>query len=96
MKSLVFRVALTFAVLGYLIAVGLYFAPASWHFRSSTVLTICPPIFLTMVSMTDPSLTTVVVILAPLNALLYGIAGFLIGLVVKGVTLVSRNPTRLG
>ena len=96
MKNLVFRVALTFAVFGYLIAVGLCLAPASWPFRSSTVLTICPPIFLTMVSMTDPSLTTVAVILAPLNALVYGIAGFLIGLVVKGVTLALRNRTRLG
>lgn len=94
MKSLILRTALAFAVFGYLIAIGLYFTPLSWHFRPDFVLAICPPAFLTTISMTDPSFTTIAVIMAPLNALLYGMVGLLIGLVAKGfgIRKASSGP----
>jgi hypothetical protein len=79
------KVGLIFAALGYLVAIGLYLAPLGWHLRPNFVLGICPPAFFTMVSMTDPSLTTMALILAPLNALLYGIVGLLIGLAANGL-----------
>ena len=44
--------------------------------------------------MIDPSFTTVAVILAPLNALLYGIVGLLIGLVVKGREALKTSSGR--
>jgi hypothetical protein len=84
MRSPILKTSLVFAVLGYLIALGLYFAPLNWHLRSTFVLAICPPSFLTMISMTDPSFTTIAIMLAPLNAVLYGIVGALIGLLSRG------------
>jgi hypothetical protein len=84
-KNLILRTAVTFAGLGYLIAMGLYFAPEGWHFPSGLILAICPPAFLTRISMTDPSFTSVAVILAPLHALLYGILGLSIGLLLRGI-----------
>jgi hypothetical protein len=85
MRSPLLRATLMFAVVGYLIALGLYFAPVNWHLRSTFVLAICPPAFLTTISMTDPSLATVAIMLAPLNAVLYGIVGIFVGLVARRV-----------
>jgi hypothetical protein len=47
------------------------------------VFTICPPAIFTIT--VDPSLTTVAAIFAPLNALLYGFVGLLVGLGVEGI-----------
>ena len=84
MKKLTLKMALGFAVLGYVVAIGLYVAPATWHFAPVLMLAICPASFLTMLSMTDPSLGGMALIIAPLNAVLYGVAGLLIGLAIEG------------
>jgi hypothetical protein len=80
-KTLAAKIAVGFAALGYLVAVSLYFA--KWHLSPSLVFTICPPAFLTIT--VDPSFTSVAAILAPLNALLYGVVGLLVGLGVQGI-----------
>jgi hypothetical protein len=63
---------------GYFVAIGIYVAPTNWGLSPLVVFGLCPP---ALASITvDPSLATVAFILAPLNALLYGGAGLLIGL----------------
>lgn len=80
MKKLALKVALGAAVVGYLIAIGLYFVGAAWHPSLAVVLVICPANFLTVISMTDPSFGGIAAVVAPLNAILYGVAGLLVGL----------------
>ena len=64
-------------LVGYLIAIGIYAAPPDWRLSPLVVFVLCPP---ALASFTvDPSFTTVASILAPLNALLYGGVGLLIG-----------------
>jgi hypothetical protein len=87
MKKLALKTALGFAVLGYLVTAGLYLAPARWHPSPALVFTLCPPAFLTIT--VDPSLPSVAIILAPLNAVLYGAVGLMVGLPVEG--LASRK-----
>jgi hypothetical protein len=70
-----------FTVVGYLVAIGLYLAPVRWfrwHPSPSLVFAVCPPAFLTIT--VDPSFTSVAIILAPLNALVYGLVGLPFGL----------------
>jgi hypothetical protein len=87
MKTLPIKVALGFAMVGYCVAIGLYFAPHSWHPSPTFVFMLCPPALLTIT--VDPSFLSVVTILAPINALLYGIIGLLIGLAAKELGNVS-------
>jgi hypothetical protein len=82
-KRLALKIALAFAIVGYLVACGLYFSPARWHPSPSLVFTLCPPAFLTIT--VDPSFTSVAVILGPLNAVIYGVVGLLIGLAVEEI-----------
>jgi hypothetical protein len=92
-KNSVFRTSVGFAVVGYLVAIGLYFAPTTWHFSSAMVIAICPPSYLTIISMTDPSFGAVAVLLAPLNAGWYGIVGLVVGGAVKELrNRLARNP----
>lgn len=79
-KKLTLKVALGFAVIGYLVAIGLYLAPGRWHLSSALVFGLCPPAFLTIT--VDPSFASVAILLAPLNALLYGTIGVIMGLIV--------------
>jgi hypothetical protein len=87
MKALPIKVALGTAIVGYCVAIGLWAAPSNWHPTSTFVFTICPPAVLTIT--VDPSLLAVVTVLAPLNALLYGIVGLLIGFAIEGLGVVS-------
>lgn len=80
MKRLAARLGLSFAILGYCVAIALYFAPARWHLPATLVSAICPPSLIIMISMTDPSFSAVAFFIAPLNALIYGIPSLLVGL----------------
>jgi hypothetical protein len=88
MRNLTLKVVLAFMILGYVVAMALHFAPSKWHASPAFVFTVCPPALLTIT--VDPSFTSVAVILAPLNALLYGLVGLLIGLGVHGL----RKPAQ--
>jgi hypothetical protein len=67
--------------LSYLITVGLYFIPPIWHPSTGTVFTICPACVLT--SRVDPYFLSVVLILASIDAMVYGAIGLVIGLIVE-------------
>jgi hypothetical protein len=66
-----------FAVFSYLVTVGLNFIPLSWHLPADTIYSACPSCVLTIT--VDPSLGTVALVLAPLNAAVYGALGALLG-----------------
>lgn len=83
MKKLALKIAFGIAAIGYLVAMGIYLAPAKWHLSDTLVIALCPPVLLTIT--VDPSFTSVAILLAPLNALLYGLVGILIGLAVEEV-----------
>jgi hypothetical protein len=59
---------LAFAIVGYLVAIGLYFAPHTWHLSPRMVIAICPPSVLAMMSMSDPSFGAMAGLIGPLNA----------------------------
>ena len=74
--------ALLGGLVGYLVAIGIFAAPTDWGLSPLIVFVLCPP---ALASFTvDPSFTTVASMLAPLNALLYGIAGLIVGLCTGG------------
>jgi len=77
-NNLTVKLASGAASVGYLVALGVYFAPATWHVPVKLVIAICPSALLSMMSMTDPSFGAVACILAPLNAAFYGLLGLLI------------------
>ncbi len=66
-----------FAAFSYLLSVGLYFAPTHWHFSAGFVLSICPGCALSIT--VDPSIETVLFMLGPINAAVYGSFGGLLG-----------------
>jgi len=84
-KNLTFWITLGFAVVGYLVAVALYFAPARWHFSPTELAAIYPSSILAIMSMTDPSFGAIAFLLAPMNAVWYGIIGLIIGSAVKEI-----------
>lgn len=65
-----------FALVSYLV-VGLFFAPLRWHASSHLVFFLCPACALTIT--VDPSLGTVLLLLAPLSAAVYGSLGGVLG-----------------
>ena len=74
--------ALIGGLVGYLVTIGICFTPTDWGLPALIVCVLCPP---ALASFTvDSSLTTVALVLAPLNALLYGIAGLFVGLATGG------------
>ncbi len=91
MKKLTLKIAVAFAIAGYLVTVGLYFVGGAWHPSPAHVLAICPASLLTMISMTDPSFGAIAAIVAPLNALVYGVVGLLVGLGVEGIAKRKSN-----
>lgn len=61
------------AIVGYGAAIALYVTPASWSLSATIVYCLCPPTILTFG--VGPSASSVVAILAPLNAIAYGLLG---------------------
>jgi cellobiose-specific phosphotransferase system component IIC len=66
-----------FAVFSYLLTVALNYIPPGWHLTAQTVYLVCPACVLTVT--VDPSLGTVMLLLAPMNAAVYGSLGVLLG-----------------
>lgn len=85
MKKLWLKLAILFAIVGYLVTIALYFVGSKWHPSIPEVLAICPASALTMISMTDPSFGAIAAIVAPLNAVVYGVVGLLVGLGIEGI-----------
>ena len=92
MKRLALKIVAGFVGAGYLVAIGIYFASLRGHFSAPFVLAICPPSVVTILSMTDPSLGAMAIVVAPLNAILYGVVGIPIGLEVEA--LIKRRAGR--
>jgi hypothetical protein len=72
-----------FAILGYVLAVGLTFTPSKWSPGPAQVYSACPSCILTVT--VDPSLAAVIGLLAPLNAAVYGAGGAILGYVASFV-----------
>jgi hypothetical protein len=70
------KTSLAFAAVGYLVALGLYFAPLSWHIPAAIVYALCPAAYSTIT--VDPSFPSVALILGPINASVCGV-GLAIG-----------------
>jgi hypothetical protein len=66
-----------FAAFSYLFTVALNYVPPSWHLTAQTVYLVCPACVLTVT--VDPSLGTVMLLLAPMNAAVYCSLGVLLG-----------------
>jgi hypothetical protein len=72
-----------FAGFSYLLTVALHFVPPSWHPAAQLVYLLCPACVLTIT--VDPSLATVLLVLAPLNAAVYASLGTVFGCFVLAV-----------
>jgi len=80
-----------FALFSYLVNVGLVFAPLNWHPNPWVVFSICPACALTLA--TDLSVGTVLLLVAPINAAVYGSLGGVAGfLFLVFHTLSTRSP----
>jgi hypothetical protein len=66
MRRLAFKIVIGFAGAGYLVAMGMYFAPVTWHFSTKFVVAACPAFLVTTLSMADPSLAAIVIVIARL------------------------------
>jgi len=83
--ALPLRLLVAFAAISYLVAVFAHFAPQTWRLNPQLMLALCP---LYLVRMTfDPSPALVFLLLAPMNAAVYGSLGVTLGY----LWLVSRN-----
>lgn len=85
-RSIPFRFLLTFAAIGLLVAVAVSFLPPSFARPSIPVVySLCPACVLTVT--VDPSLAVSLFVLAPINALIFGAVGGVIG---TGFTILNR------
>jgi hypothetical protein len=67
------------AAIFYLVAVFAYFAPSAWNLSPQVMFPLCPMYFLKMNF--DPSPLQIFLLLAPLNAVVYGALGVTVGYV---------------
>jgi hypothetical protein len=66
-----------FAAGSYLVALVAYFAPHTWDLNTQVMLALCP---MYVVRMTfDPSPAAILLLLAPMNAAVYGSLGLVLG-----------------
>jgi hypothetical protein len=89
------RMLLGFATLSYLLVVALALVGSSLRISPGLLYAVCPACALTIT--VDPSLTSVVLILAPINAAVYGAFGatvVLVGLMMAATR--RRTPEKSG
>jgi hypothetical protein len=67
----------SFAAISYLIAVVAHLAPHRWNLDPQVMYSLCPLYFVKMTF--DPSLMTTFLLLAPMNAAVYGSLGLSLG-----------------
>lgn len=72
-------------LLGFSIAVGIRAAPTTWRPSPGLVFSVCPAAMLSI--SVDPSWLTVLVLLAPINAALYGAVGVVLAWIFDRITL---------
>lgn len=78
-----------FAAISYGIAVFAYFAPHTWNLNPQLMLVLCP---MYMVKMTfDPSPVLVFLLLAPMNAAVYGSLGLVLGYALLAIRARSSH-----
>jgi hypothetical protein len=65
------------AAIFYLVGVFVYFAPSRWNLNPQLMLSLCPMYFLKMTF--DPSAPMIFLLLAPMNAAVYGALGLTLG-----------------
>jgi hypothetical protein len=66
-----------FAAISYLVALVAYLAPHSWDLNTQLMFSLCPLYFIKMTF--DPSLVATFLLLAPMNAGVYGALGLCLG-----------------
>ncbi|HEY3973826.1 MAG TPA: hypothetical protein VGM18_12540 [Candidatus Sulfotelmatobacter sp.] len=66
-----------FAAIFYLAALVAYFAPHAWNLNPQLMLALCPMYFVKMTI--DPSPLSIFLLLAPMNAAVYGALGVTLG-----------------
>jgi hypothetical protein len=66
-----------FAAISYVVALVTYLAPHRWNLDPRLMLSLCPMYFVRM--MFDPSLVATLLLLAPMNAAVYGALGTTLG-----------------
>jgi len=66
-----------FAAIAYLVALVAYLAPHRWNLNPQLMFSLCPMYFIKMTF--DPSVATVFLLLAPMNAGVYGSLGLMLG-----------------
>jgi len=94
MKKRYVKLAVGRGALCYCMTVGRYFVPPTWHPSTRTVFTTCPACVLTVT--VDPSWASVALILAPIDAIVYGAVGIIIGLILEGVRRRSGQRGEVG
>lgn len=67
----------SFAAISFLMALVAYFAPHSWNLNPQLMLVLCPMYFVKMTF--DPSPLSIFLLLAPMNAAVYGSLGVTLG-----------------
>jgi hypothetical protein len=77
-----------FAAIFYLFAAGAYLAPSSWNLNPQIMLSLCPMYILKMSF--DPSPAKIFLLLAPMNAAVYGCLGLSLGY----LWLAFRKPSQ--
>jgi hypothetical protein len=92
MMCFILKTSLAFAAIGYLVALGLYFAPLGWHIPGAVVYAICPAAYLTIT--VDPSFAGVALALGPVNASVYGVIGLAVGLVLWFLAKLPKRERR--
>ena len=78
-----------FAAISYLLALVAYLAPHSWNLDPQLMLALCPMYLVKM--MFDPSLVATFLLLAPMNAAVYGALGLTLGY--AWLALRKRRPS---
>lgn len=88
--ALPLKLLAAFAVISYLTAVFAYFAPHTWNLNPQFMLVLCPMYFVKMTF--DPSPALIFLLLAPMNAAVFGSLGLTLGY----ACLCVRAARRIG
>jgi cation transporter-like permease len=75
--SVPLKLLVTFAAISYLVAVVAFLAPHRWNLNPQLMFSLCPLYFVRM--MFDPEPVTIFLLLAPMNAAVYGAVGLAFG-----------------
>ncbi len=78
--SLPFRMLGVFAVVSYLLTVGLFYTPHEWNLGGSLWTFLLCPVYLVRVTL-DPNRMQIFLMFAPMNAAMYGAIGTALGFV---------------